>query len=169
MVTYCCRQCWAEVKPRDTKCWRCGAPLGEDSDEDFVGDLLAALRHPAPANRRHAAWILGQLRERRAVGPLAEAMRGTRDADLLEGAAEALGKIGDEAGVEPLVGLLHGGFLGARVRAVEALGGIGGPKAIAALREALRNPSAVVRETATRLLRAIGEGSDTDHRRGPAA
>ena len=127
---------------------------------DFVEDLLAALRHPAPANRRHAAWILGELRERRAVGPLTEAMRGTRDPDLLEGAAEALGKIGDEAGVEPLAALLQGAFLGARVRAVEALGRIGGARATVALREALRDPNAIVRERAAAMLQELGKEVD---------
>lgn len=159
MTTYFCRKCWAEVDPKDANCRRCGASLTEGDGEDFVADLIAALRHPAPHNRRHAAWILGELRAQAALPALTAATGTKSDPDLLEGVAEALGKIGGDEAVEGLQRLLRGSYLSVRAKAVEALGRIEGQRATDALHEALNDPNGVVRNLAAEALRQRGEGS----------
>ncbi len=156
MIVYC-PKCWAENQPGDKVCRRCGAVLKARSGEDFVDKLIGALGHPEPLTRRHAAWILGELHERRALSPLIAAAESSSDPDLLEGAVEALGKIGDASAVDALGKLLPKSYLSVKLKAVEALGRIGGPKATRLLRSALRDSSAAVREDAAKELRKMGE------------
>ena len=155
MIVYC-PKCWAENQPGEKVCRRCGASLKAKTGEDFVDKLIAALGHPEPLTRRRAAWILGELHERRALGPLIAAVESSTDLDLLEGAVEALGKIGDVRAVDALAKLLPQSYLSVKLKAVEALGRIGGPKAMELLHSALRNPSAAVREDAAKELRKKG-------------
>lgn len=156
MIVYC-PKCWAENQPGDKVCRRCGALLKSGAGEDFVDKLIGALGHPEPLTRRRAAWILGELHERRALGPLIAAIESSTDLDLLEGAVEALGKIGDARAVDALGKLLPKSYLSVKLKTVEALGRIGGPKATVLLRSALRNSSAAVREDAAKELRKMGK------------
>ncbi len=159
MIVYCPR-CWAENQPGDEVCRRCGAPLKTEAGEDFVDKLIAALGHPEPLTRKRAAWILGELRERRALGPLIAAVETSTDLDLLEGAVEALGKIGDARAVNALGKLLPKSYLSVKLKTIEALGRIGGPKAAELLRSALHDSSAAVREDAAKELRKMGDSPE---------
>lgn len=156
MMTVFCLRCWAENRREDTFCRRCGARL-DTRDKEFVAKLIAALGHPEPLTRRRAAWILGELRDRRALAPLIAAVEGSADPDLLEGAVEALGKLGDERAVDALARLLRSSYLSVRLKAVEALRSIGGPRATEAMRSALDDPNVSVREKATRALHELGQ------------
>lgn len=156
MVIYC-PKCWAENQLGDATCRQCGAALQMSTKEDYVNKLVAALQHPEPLTRKRAAWVLGELRERRALDPLIAAARATTDPDLLEGAVEALGKIRDAKAVDVLGSLLERSYLSVRLKVVEALGCIGGPRATELLRSALHDPSAAVREDAAKELRKMGE------------
>lgn len=156
MIVYC-PKCWAENQPGDRVCRRCGALLKAKKGEDFVDKLIAALGHPEPLTRRRAAWILGELHERRALGPLIASVESSTDLDLLEGAVEALGKIGDPRAVDALARVLSTSYLAVKLKAVEALGRIGGPKATMLLHSALNDPSASVRADAAKELRKMGK------------
>jgi len=157
-----CPKCWAENHPGDEGCQRCGAPLKAEPGENFVDKLIAALGHPEPLTRRRAAWILGELHERRALDPLIMAVETSTDPDLLEGAVEAMGKIGDERAVDSLAGLLSRSYLSVRLKVVEALGRIGGVGSVNLLRLALHDSSVCVREDAAKELRKISAASERE-------
>jgi len=155
-VTYFCPHCWAEVPAEARLCPACGAVI-EDARADIVDKYIAALRHPQAETRLRAAWILGQMRERRAVPALQEIAiaRGQGDPYLLSTAAESLGLIGDNQAVPVLAALLAdlGASFMARVQAAHALGRVGGDEAIAALTKAAIDTHGLVRNAALTALR----------------
>lgn len=67
------------------------------AEPDYVEKLIAALRHEEPQTTVRAAWILGRIADRRAVGPLIDAAAGGGDPEFLAAVVEALGRIGDPA------------------------------------------------------------------------
>lgn len=73
-----------------------------------------------------------------------------------EGAAEALGEIGDARAVEPLLAILSDVDEGGRRVAVEALGRIGDARAVPALAAAVDDRDAEVGEAAARALQRMG-------------
>jgi HEAT repeat protein len=95
-MTFYCSNCWAEVPVSAAICPRCGDDIpGRRARADYVGKLVAALRHPEPTTPIRAAWILGERREHLAVEALIALVRESGDAYVIEAAVEALGKIGD--------------------------------------------------------------------------
>jgi len=127
-VTYYCPHCWAVVPSEARKCPRCGASI-EDSATDIVEKYISALRHPLAATRLRAAWMLGRMREKRAVSALLDivAARGDHDPYLLSVAVKSLGCIGDKRAAPMLVALLadpNTPFM-ARAAAKRALSSIG--------------------------------------------
>jgi len=150
-IAYYCPHCWAEVSAEARVCPACGAAI-EDAQADIVDKYLAALRHPQAETRLRAAWILGRMRETRAVPGLQEIAiaRGQGDPYLLSTAAESLGLIGDNQAVSVLAALLaddDASFM-ARVQAAHALGRIGGDEAMAALTKAVMDSHDRVRNAA---------------------
>jgi len=128
-MTYYCPHCWAVVSSGAQKCPRCGASI-DDSEADIVQKYISALRHPLAATRLRAAWMLGRMREKRAVPALLDivAARGDHDPYLLSVAVKSLGRIGDKRAVPILVALLadpNTSFM-ARAEAKRALSCIGG-------------------------------------------
>ncbi len=82
--------------------------LAETGSELAGQRLLAVFEDPnARFVAAHAAWALGELRYRPAVDALCEALADTTRAELPAMAARALGKIGDERAVAPLVARLQ--------------------------------------------------------------
>jgi HEAT repeat protein len=67
------------------------------AEPDYVEKLIAALRHEEPETTVRAAWILGRIADRRAVGPLIDAAGRGGDPEFLAAVVEALGRIGDPA------------------------------------------------------------------------
>ncbi len=88
--------------------------------------------------RMKAAPALGKIGGANAVEPLIEALRDVDDV-VSENAASALGEIGDKRAIEPLIKTSKDADTNARVRmaAEDALGKIGGEKAVGALIEVL--------------------------------
>lgn len=70
-----------------------------------VPALIARLRHPDPQTRAAAAIVLGNIADRRAVGPLSAAL-GDVDERVRFRAAYALGRLKDPAAVPSLAPLL---------------------------------------------------------------
>lgn len=148
MITVYCRHCYADNPEEAQTCRVCSEPMTTGDDESFVEGLIWALRHPEPTVAPRAARILGQLREPSAVAPLIELAERSTDLGALEEVATALGNIGDPAAVPALARLARESYLPVRVRAVEALGRIGGVDAQYALNEAASDPCEAVRAAA---------------------
>ena len=101
---------------RPTACWileRMGLPAAPN--------LIEALKREDREIRSLAAYLLGNIRERKAVLPLISLLK---DADLRVRweAIRALGKIGDSRAIPALLEILSEGDGGIRVMAVEAIG-----------------------------------------------
>ena len=95
MLRYFCPECWRDFAEDFDRCPRCGFEIrGAWDTKDYVDKLIAALRHPEQGTPIRAAWILGQRREARAVGPLIELLRRTADVYIATAAVSALGEIG---------------------------------------------------------------------------
>jgi HEAT repeat protein len=92
---------------------------------DYVAKLIAALTHPEATTPVRAAWILGMLRAKSAVGPLLSLIQGGADLFAKAAAVEALGQIGDPAARSVLAGLAQGGLVVLRGKATEALKRLG--------------------------------------------
>jgi HEAT repeat protein len=98
MVHFFCPNCWRETPEGARVCPHCGVDIEAFGGErDFVEHLILALRHPEPQTPIRAAWILGQLRDERAVAPLARLLQEAPDVYIARAAAEALGGIGTPA------------------------------------------------------------------------
>ena len=120
---------------------RIGAPA--------VPPLLTALRDaPVPANQS-AAFILGEIRDSRAVWPLIAALQ---TPELTLSAVEALGKIGDSRAVKPLMDLLNSYSEAIQQAVTLALGAIGDPQSIDSLIQLLRAGDRKIRTDAANAL-----------------
>ena len=95
MLTYFCPGCWRDFREDLAQCPYCGLDITEFlKTTDFVDKLILALDHPEEETAIRAAWILGKLREPRAIGPLGRVLATSGDVYLAGEAAAALGKIG---------------------------------------------------------------------------
>lgn len=93
---------------------------------------IKALQDPEPDMQLLALRLLGKNRIRRAVVPIAQLLKDPRE-QVSEAAASALGDIGDPAAVPLLIQSIERGNLRSEVRAIEAMGRIGGTEANAYL------------------------------------
>jgi len=90
-------------------------------EKSRVASLTEKLRTGNTRVRVSAAWILGEMADLGAVGPLIDAL-GDDEFEVRGNAARALGRISDPRAFEPLMELLGDGHLLVRQRAIEALG-----------------------------------------------
>lgn len=163
MLTYFCPHCYAENRADDEVCRSCGARLDEGGG-DYVERLIRfSLHHPIPSVSAMAAETLGRIGDKRAVEPLIEVLTSSEEPGLLEAAAEALGTFRDERGIYALQGALKRGTLPARLKAVFALGEIGGDEAARALQEAAADdPSIRIRQEAKSVLQRLNRWNQQD-------
>jgi len=155
--------------------------LGVIDNEAVLGFLVSALKDPEPGVQRVASEVLTQWSSpavaKRLAGVLAAP--GLRAAAtellvkigpssvellidvLLHGAPEVGPVVGDLlrniVGLGELVGRLGSMEADARLRAVEAIGAIGGPEAVDALVEVLSDPDERIRIRSTQLLAKLGD------------
>jgi hypothetical protein len=155
--------------------------LGVIDNEGVLGFLVSALQDPEPAVQGVASEVLTQWSSpavaKRLAGVLAAP--GLRAAAtellvkigpssvellidvLLHGAPEVGPVVGDLlrniVGLGELVGRLGSMEADARLRAVEAIGAIGGPEAVDALVEVLSDPDERIRVRSTQLLAKLGD------------
>lgn len=114
--------------------------------EAAVDPLIAALSHDVAALRAGAARVLGTFalqepeRIARASDALAAALR-DEDENVREAALYALGEIGDERAVVPLIEMLHHSDTPVRETAARKLGKSGDPRAVVPLVELLSDPA----------------------------
>jgi HEAT repeat protein len=116
----------------------------------YVDKLIEALHHEEPLTRIRAAWLLGRLREQRAVRTLIAAVETYRaDPEFLAAAATALGEIGDADGVPTLRRLARSSPLKSRLAAVRSLSRWADRAGVrVTLRSALRDRNALIRDAA---------------------
>lgn len=158
---------WLDWKPRDNAETVAYLLAERNSDElarlgkQAVELLIEALNHEDQDVRGDAAETLGKIKDPRAIEPLIKALEDDycevgyhevtgehfRYYPVRLDAMEALGKIGQPA-LEPLIKTLNHQDRDVRVIVVEALGMIGGARAVKALTRALEDKDVGIRETA---------------------
>ncbi len=121
-----------------------------------VHGLILALKNKDPKIQYDAAEALGDIGDKRAVEPLATALKNDEFGGVRWKAAEALSKIGAPA-VEALIGALRHDDDDVRWKAAIALGEIGDPRAIEPLIMLLGDEDRFVKSHAALALGAIGE------------
>jgi HEAT repeat protein len=93
-----CPGCWRDFGEDLARCPHCGLDIHAFCDsKDFVDKLIVALNHPEPTTPVRAAYILGRLRDERAVARLIALVQQTGDVFIARAAVEALGRIGTPA------------------------------------------------------------------------
>jgi HEAT repeat protein len=128
-------------------------------DAAVLPQLEERLRGPDPAIREGVARVMGEVGDRRAVGPLLEALQGAGDTG--RNSAAALIQIADPAAVEPLIELLGNQGEQVRLYAAYALGGLKDRRAVPALTRTLADASSSVRGIAAHALGQIGSRDAT--------
>ena len=102
-------------------------------------DLTAALQHPVVEVRLHVAEVLGDLRHPAGAAALTERLADLREQpNVRHAAAQALGKIGDQAALPALVQAAEQAEFWVRYSAIEALGRLGDARAVPPLLQLLR-------------------------------
>ena len=122
--------------------------LAQIGDPSVLASITPLLQHPSDRTRHHAAIALGRLGDPRAIPSLRRAIGDPSDY-VKVGAAEALWRLGEKEYLSVIIGVLRGGAeYWHREAAAETLAHLDGPRAKAALREALHDPDSHVRRTA---------------------
>jgi HEAT repeat protein len=137
--------------------------LGELDDPVAVEPLIRALTmDPSADVRRMAAWSLGRIGDDSALNPLIAVLNNPKDDPSLRAeCAEALGELGLEAAVMPLLEALCDTSAEVRFFAAFALGLIGDPAALPALQHMAATDGGIaqgwgpVREEAADAIKAI--------------
>jgi len=128
-------------------------------DAAVLPQLEERLKGPDAAIREGVARVMGEVRDRRAVGPLLEAIQSAGDTG--RNSATALIQIADPASVEPLIELLGNQTEQVRLYAAYALGGLKDRRAVPALSRSLADASSSVRGIAAHALGQIGSRDAT--------
>jgi predicted amidophosphoribosyltransferase len=91
-MRFFCPRCWHDFERDEARCPHCGLDIEEFwNSKDYVEKLIAALHHPEKETPIRAAWLLGQLKDPRAVPPLIELVKETEDVYIARAAVQALG------------------------------------------------------------------------------
>lgn len=91
-----------------SRCPYCGLDIhGFWKSKDYVEKLIVALNHPEPETPIRAAWLLGELKDPRAVEPLIRLIKYTEDVYIAQAAVEALGKFETPESLHFLDTLVH--------------------------------------------------------------
>jgi HEAT repeat protein/DNA-directed RNA polymerase subunit RPC12/RpoP len=130
-----------------------------------VNALVAALGSDGPKDRLQAAYQLGQLGNRSAVGPLLKALNDCND-HVATTAADALGELRAVSAVPKLIWALKEGSESMRGAAAMALGKIAAPEAAESLIAALGDAGTFVRRNAADALGGLDDGRAVEPLRG---
>ncbi len=129
--------------------------LGKTADDGAIPLILPALRDINPAVRRNAVEVLVRFGE---VG-IKRLLSSADDSSMYvrAGIAEALGRIGNDEGLDVLMILASDKEVMVRKAAVQALGSFQNQDVVQALRRATKDSDTAVREQAEKLLQERGE------------
>ena len=157
MIFFYCPNCWSRIEEDEKVCPKCKAEIKAFDHLSYFEKLVRALNHSERTTRIRAAYILGELKDKRAVKPLAKALNkahGIRDMFFEEAVVIALGKIDGEEALPVLIDLLdHPSFL-IRGAALNSLSRFKNKKATQAIKKALDDPSLSIQELARKILQA---------------
>jgi HEAT repeat protein len=128
-------------------------------DGAALPQLEEHLKGSDPAISEGIARVMGEVKDRRAVAPLLEAVQVAGDTG--KNSATALIQIADPASVEPLIELLGNQGEEVRLYAAYALGGIKDRRAVPPLTRTLKDTSSSVRGIAAHALGQIGSRDAT--------
>ena len=93
-MRFYCPRCWRDFNRDVPLCPHCGLDIeGFWKSRDYVEKLIIALEHPEKETPIRAAWLLGQLKDARAVPPLIDLVKKTDDVYIARAAVHALGEI----------------------------------------------------------------------------
>lgn len=96
MARFYCPGCWRDFAKDVARCPHCGLDIPDFwGRKDLVEKLIHALHHPEPSTPIRAAWMLGQIKDSRAVPALIALVRETGDVYIARAAVRALGEIGN--------------------------------------------------------------------------
>lgn len=154
-MIFFCPNCWSRVKENESICPECRAEIEPLDQRDYFEKLVGSLQHPDATTKIRAAYILGEMGDKRAINPLVDILNQPWDIQglfFIREIAFALEKIDGEEAVPALVHLLdHPSFL-IRESALKALSKIKSKETVTALRKALNDPSSSVQELAKETL-----------------
>lgn len=125
MPRYYCPKCRDDFSEDLERCPRCGLDINSYYNaKDYVDKLIIALRHPEPETAVRAAWLLGKIKDERAVAPLIGLIGETDDVYVARTAVEALGEIGTEEVVRFLDSIRNHPSVVVRKEVLRQLGGL---------------------------------------------
>ena len=151
-MIFFCPNCWSRVKEDEKICRECQADIESLDHLSYFEKLVNALNHSVRTTRIRAAYILGELRDKRAIAPLLDVIDKTDDLFLIEGIALALGKVDGREVVPTLIQLMeHPSFL-VRRAALNSLSNFQNERALKVIKRALKDPSLNVQELARKIL-----------------
>jgi len=119
------------------------APINEDQDDYFCKVLKSALYHRRMEKRREMVYVLGELRDPRALAAL-EAIMTDGDPFLVSEAVKAAGKIGGPRAIELLLIMMHHSSFMVRGEVALAIGRLDHPDRDEILRQLLNDTSPYV-------------------------
>jgi HEAT repeat protein len=154
MIFYC-PNCWTAVKENQKVCHECKAEIESFNDLSYFEALVRALNHPERTTRIRAAYILGELKDKRGINPLVKSINrtaGIRDVFFDEAIVVALGKIDGEEVFPVLIDLLENPSFLIRAAALNSLSRFKNKKATQTIKRALNDPSPSIQELARRIL-----------------
>lgn len=93
-MRFYCPRCWRDFDKDVPQCPHCGLDIREFwKSRDYVEKLIIALEHPEKETPIRAAWLLGQLKDTRAVPPLIDLVQKTDDVYIARETVQTLGEI----------------------------------------------------------------------------
>jgi predicted amidophosphoribosyltransferase len=96
-MRFFCPGCWKDFAFAIEACPQCGINVSNFWDrKDLVEKLIHSLQHPEPSTPVRAAWLLGRIKDPRAVGALIKIIQKTRDFYLSREAVRALKQFATE-------------------------------------------------------------------------
>jgi HEAT repeat protein len=107
-MRFYCPRCWRDFAKDVPICPHCGLDIREFwKSKDYVEKLIIALEHPEKETPIRAAWLLGRLKDTRAVPPLIDLVKKTENVYIARAAVKALGEINTPEAHEFLGTLAH--------------------------------------------------------------
>jgi len=159
-LVFFCPHCWSRVRENEKICPDCKAEIFPLDQRSYFEKLVGALRHPVATTRMRAAYILGEIGDKRGIKPLVKVIGQSWQTESLFFLREiviALGKIDGDEVVPALVHLLdHPSFL-IREAALKSLPKGKNNLEATAVQKALNDPSSNVRDLAREFLEKNSE------------
>jgi len=154
-LVFFCPRCWSRVRENERICPECKAEIIPLDQRSYFEKLVGALHHPEATTKMRAAYILGEIGDKRAIKSLVDVIDQAWETEslfFLQEIAIALGKINGDEVVPALVHLLgHPSFL-IRDATLKSLSKVKNKLAMVAVKKALNDPSSTVQELAKEFL-----------------